>query len=300
MRVLAPGKLLLAGAYAVLDGAPALVVAVDRHAVADGSRRAESPTPEVLAALPADDAPDVDASPLREGAHKLGLGSSAAMLVASIGVSYARAGRDLGRHDVRDAIFADARRAHAQVQGGGSGVVVAASVYGGALAYTLAPTGTARVEPVHLPDPLVVDVFWYGAPATTMGMRGLVDALRQRDARAYGARIAAIGGASAAAIAAGQWNDAPAFLAAARAGAEALAALGRDADAPIVPASIAGLLPLAGSDGAAFLPSGAGGGDVFIHLAVRAASAQFHAAAVAAGMRFLPMSLEPEGVRLVP
>ena len=30
MRVLAPGKLVVTGAYAVLEGAPAIVVAVDR------------------------------------------------------------------------------------------------------------------------------------------------------------------------------------------------------------------------------------------------------------------------------
>ena len=34
----APGKLVLTGAYAVLEGAPAIVVAVDRYAVADASR----------------------------------------------------------------------------------------------------------------------------------------------------------------------------------------------------------------------------------------------------------------------
>ena len=35
MRARAPGKLVLSGAYAVLEGAPALVAAVDRYAVAD-------------------------------------------------------------------------------------------------------------------------------------------------------------------------------------------------------------------------------------------------------------------------
>jgi len=36
----APGKLVLSGAYAVLSGAPALVVAVDRYVVADSARPA--------------------------------------------------------------------------------------------------------------------------------------------------------------------------------------------------------------------------------------------------------------------
>ena len=37
MKVFAPGKLVLTGAYAVLEGAPAIVVATSRGAFADGS-----------------------------------------------------------------------------------------------------------------------------------------------------------------------------------------------------------------------------------------------------------------------
>ncbi len=34
----APGKIVISGAYAVREGAPAIVAAVDRYAVADGAR----------------------------------------------------------------------------------------------------------------------------------------------------------------------------------------------------------------------------------------------------------------------
>ena len=44
-RVRAPGKLMLAGEYAVLYGHPALVMAVDRHAVADAH---QGPHPTVF------------------------------------------------------------------------------------------------------------------------------------------------------------------------------------------------------------------------------------------------------------
>jgi len=47
MIVVAPGKILLSGAYAVLDGAPALVVAVDRLAFAHADRPASRVSPEV-------------------------------------------------------------------------------------------------------------------------------------------------------------------------------------------------------------------------------------------------------------
>jgi phosphomevalonate kinase len=299
MRIIAPGKLLLAGAYAVLDGAPALVVAVDRYAVADGTSVAKSPTPEVLAALRGDEAPEVDASALRDGAFKLGLGSSAAMLVASLGVAFARAGRDIRAKDVRGALFDTARRAHASVQNGGSGVDVAASVYGGALEYTRGPEAT-RTSALTLPAGTVLDVFWCGTPAVTMGMRARVDGLRGRDPSAYRARIDGVAAAARDTIAAARVNDLPAFLAGERATAEALAALGRDADAPIVPSALAALIPLAEAEGGAFLPSGAGGGDVFVHLGGAPASSRFTTAAEAAGMRRLPMQLDPHGVRPSP
>lgn len=49
----APGKLLLSGAYAVLRGAPAVVTAVQRYAIADGKTPGQLVTPEVQAALTA-------------------------------------------------------------------------------------------------------------------------------------------------------------------------------------------------------------------------------------------------------
>ena len=80
----APGKLVLSGAYSVLSGAPALVVAVDRYVLADSTRPPAFLTPEVHAAIGERAAPWFDASALREGEKKLGLGSSAAILVASL------------------------------------------------------------------------------------------------------------------------------------------------------------------------------------------------------------------------
>lgn len=297
MKVAAPGKLLLAGAYAVLEGAPAVVVAVDRYAVADGDRRAARPTPEVRAALGSADAPEVDASALRDSGLKLGLGSSAAMLVASLGVVHARAGEDLRAPEVRRALFDEARAAHAQVQSGGSGVDVAASVHGGVLEYALAPDGSARADRIDsLPPGLVLDVFWCGVPATTTGMRELVLGLRRRDAGVHRARIDAIGEAARAAVTAARAGSLHGFVEAARRGAEALDALGRDADAPIFPEATAGLVRLAEADDGAFLPSGAGGGDVFVHVGAREASARFVQAAAAVGMRRLAMHPDTEGV----
>ena len=135
LRVVAPGKMLLSGSYAVLEGAPALVCAVDRYAVAREAS-GDAASAEVAAAFGAEAPPSVDVSALSRGGDKLGLGGSAAAVVAALGYRFASRGEDLGRAPVRDAIFRDARRAHARVQGGGSGVDIAASVYGGVLRYS--------------------------------------------------------------------------------------------------------------------------------------------------------------------
>ncbi len=72
MRVFAPGKLVLTGAYAVLEGAPAIVVATNRGAVADATRVALTATPEVRARSTAriraaPPTPGAAASPTRPG-----------------------------------------------------------------------------------------------------------------------------------------------------------------------------------------------------------------------------------------
>src|SRR5262245_30830565 len=73
MLAQAPGKIVLSGAYAVLEGAPALVAAVDRYVIADATRDADLVTPEVRAAIGSGRAPWFDASALRARERKLGL-----------------------------------------------------------------------------------------------------------------------------------------------------------------------------------------------------------------------------------
>ncbi len=212
MRVAAPGKVLLTGAYAVLEGAPALVVAVDRHAIADTSRE-ERASMEVREALGRDYGPSVDVSALHDGGSKLGLGSSAAALVATLGAIRLERGDDLSSPSVRDELFAEARGAHERAQRGGSGVDVAASVYGGVLRYVRG--GSAR--PVSLPTGIVWSVFWSGVSARTSDLRARVDALRARDERAWRARFDALTDASRAAARACDESNAEALLSAARA-----------------------------------------------------------------------------------
>jgi len=295
VKVAAPGKLLLTGAYAVLESAPAIVVAVDRCAIADGDRVENNPSAEVRAAFGAARAPVVDASALHHEGAKLGLGSSAAVLVASMALEAARTGADLRDGSVRRNLFERGREAHAKVQSGGSGVDVAASVYGGVLRYELAGA-RANLAPIDLPDGLSIACFFSGTSARTSDLRARVDALRARDAGAYRARIGELSLASHAAVEACVANRLPHFMNAARAFAAALASLGAAADAPIVTPAFAKLAARAQADGAAFFPSGAGGGDVAVHLGAPP-SPDFVAAASSLGMRYIPFAIDRDGVR---
>jgi phosphomevalonate kinase len=297
VKAIAPGKLLLTGAYAVLDGAPAIVVAVDRYAVADASRATASPTAEVRAALGEEPAPEVDARELQDASgQKLGLGSSAAALVSSLAArGWAARREDPSTPMVRARIFRTARAAHARAQGGGSGVDVAASVHGGALRYALDADGVS-VRALEPPAGLVLAAYWSGASARTSDLLARVGALGARDPRAtvFG-ELRSLANRAAEAF---EQSDARAFIAAACDYGRALGALGHAADAPIVPPSFEALASIAEAEGAAFLPSGAGGGDVAVWLGTSFPSSDFAARADTCSMRPLALSIDRGGVRL--
>jgi phosphomevalonate kinase len=295
MKVFAPGKLVLTGAYAVLGGAPAIVVATSRGAHADGSRTNPSPTAEVRAALGDIAAPHVDASSLFLGARKLGLGASAAILVASLAARDAARGFDLADEMVRRSIFDRARAAHAEAQGGGSGVDVAASVHGGVLEYYVIGAPTKR----SLPTATTLHVFACGTSASTSELRGLVDRLVEKSPREHRTRIddlTNIAHAAAAAVRAGRHDD---FVGAIRLAARALARLGAAANAPIVPDGFERLEAAAAAEGAAFCVSGAGGGDVATYVGHGRPSAAFAERARELGLFEIDVDVDEKGVRVV-
>ena len=297
MKVVAPGKVLLFGAYSVLEGTEALVAAVDRYAIADADHLAPSSSREVRAAIGEEPAPALDLAGLHEGADKLGLGSSAAALVATLGARAAAHGKDLADGGVRAEIFVAAKRAHAEAQGGGSGVDVAASTFGGALFYRMQAEADAGVRRAALPAGLALRVFWSGRSARTSDLVAKVKRLAARDRAAFDRAIGAIGACVTASARACAGGDLGAFVAAGQASGRALALLGGAADAPIVPAAFAELATLAEREGGAFYPSGAGGGDVGVWLGAAAPSAGFLAHARATGMALLDLGLDHDGLR---
>ncbi len=266
MRWRAPGKIVVSGAYSVLWGAPSIVAAVTRGAIADGAREATHVADEVRAAIDLgfiERACAVDVGALRAptpdgGSRKLGLGSSAAIVVATLAALTAREDEPLD--ELRPRVFDLAMRAHKHVQPGGSGIDVAASTLGGVLLCTLDPsTHALDARPTELP--VAIRVVASQHPASTKDMVARVRAYAAASPAAFGRILERAAGAARDASTA---LDAPAFLAALRAQDDALRALARESGAPIFTPEFDALARIAERNGAFFGPSGAGGGDVGI------------------------------------
>lgn len=291
----APGKLVLSGAYSVLWGAPAIVTAVSRGAVADTARPPVHIADEVRAAVSLGYVPApcwVDASELRTdgGKRKIGLGSSAAILVATM-----LAHREEPRHAAdRRALFDDGLRAHRAAQGGGSGIDVAASAFGGTLKMTVGDS--PEIEPVALPKDLFIAVFAARESAVTAGFVAAVRAFADAMPEAFRPILErAWAGAREVAVA----HSAAAWVEGVRQQGLALRELGDQAGVPIVTADVVELSGLAGEEDACFVPSGAGGGDVAFYAADHPPSSSLIEAAGGVGYDALVCSVDAEGARIV-
>jgi phosphomevalonate kinase len=305
----APGKLMLSGAYAVLYGAPTLVAAVDRYAHANAAARGAPLSAEARAFYGSETAPVVDVGEMYTGGQKLGLGSSAAALVASLAADRALRGEDVESRPVRDLLFADARRAHHTAQSGGSGADVAASVHGGTVRYRIdgADAGkTLELSPVEMPVALTIVPFWTGSSARTSDLVGRVVALVTNDRGAHRDLMVPLSEVAEQAARVFSAGDACGFVSASRAAHRGLVALGTASATPIVPPAVDELSRLAEGDGAAFVVSGAGGGDIALHLSVRASggthpsgpSVEFFRAAARAGLAPLSLTFAARGVHV--
>ena len=330
MRASAPGKLILTGEYAVLEGARAVVIAVTRRVVASVGAPQDSPfLAAVVAELTARSLPEaarraveiaVDSAPFYAGAGKLGLGSSAAVTVAATALALELADSDLRAESIAAAttdgwsatsvlstvasatrepldqalVHAIASAAHARAQEArgsrGSGADVAAAVHGGCIEFV-----AGGVRELAWPGDLLLVPFFTGASADTGPLVAQVMAARSREA--VGQALARITAASAAVVAAlaGQGDPIAAFAAA----GFAFDALAAASGLPLVPACVgaarAALEPLGGTA----KTTGAGGGDVAVAIVPRVADlAAVRAAIVDAGGEVLDLAIDPDGVRL--
>ena len=201
----APGKIVICGEYAVLWGAPALVMALNRRATAT-IRPAEGPASTVVG----NDRPQCEfhfenGNPVfgRHGEHyalfaeclrhvtsetrapmaitletgefndpatgeKLGIGSSAALAVAIIAALVC----------CSDRAAEAAHAAHRAFQGGrGSGIDVAAALHGGLLRFV-----AGQVSPMSWPQEVDYAIYWSGRPADTAARLRPLPQSAERDA----------------------------------------------------------------------------------------------------------------------
>ena len=278
--VSAPGKAFLIGEYAVLEGVPALVTAVDVRAVAHTPHGevTEAPSAVVSCAharvahyLHARGAehlrppPVVDTGGFTMGPRKLGLGSSAAVAASVIGFHLAEHGLDPRNPDVAADALSLARAAHAEAQGGGgSGADVAAAVLGGTVRFQ-----DGHAEPAALPRGLDVRFADAGAPAVTSSFLRAVRAAKAEHPASYAEALARLTDAAhtfLSAWEAGCRGDLPfdQIRAACREHLAGLRTLQDMSGAPILTPAIETIVRVAEDAGVAAKPSGAGGGDLVV------------------------------------
>ncbi|MCP4444855.1 MAG: hypothetical protein GY811_05850 [Myxococcales bacterium] len=266
IRCTAPGKIMLAGEYAVIDGSFAIMLAVDRYAVATIQDSPQHLSPfltavhrvmctrfgdqsqEAFAALRV----RVDTRSFRENREKLGLGSSAAATVAAVGAALGDA------FDV-ETVHKLARQAHGDAQEAkgtrGSGADVASSCYGSCLRFSTAPSQQA----VTLPPDLHLVFPWCGQSASTTALVPKVRLLRTSARDNYERLCQAIVKSAQGLASASEGASAVSAL---RAGGQAVAELGRAAGVDLWLPIHSQMQDIAAQLGGAVKPTGAGGGDL--------------------------------------
>jgi len=314
MIATAPGKLIITGEYAVLDGAPAIVLAVDRRAIArrNGTPRGSSPfliavADEIAARRGAADPAahaaleiSVDSRAFYHRITKLGLGSSAAVTVAAAALA-------LGTADPQE-VLPIALAAHARAQGPrgarGSGADIASAVHGGTIVFSRgSPEGAEpRVERQRWPASVTLLPFFTGVAADTAQLVARVHAARDARRAAVEAALGVIAEASRAACAAlaAPPDLAPlALIGALALGASAMDRLATATGIDLVPACVTAARSSLARLGGTAKTTGAGGGDIGI--AVLPAGVDEAIATrllIEAGCHPLRISLDEAGVDL--
>ncbi len=295
----APGKLVLCGEYAVLDGAPAISAAVDRRArvalrESDGDivvttvgfqddeyhfrlgesglepTREQGELPLVQAIVANAGLPpgtglgvELDTSAFFDAGIKLGLGSSAALTVALVNALAAFRGGDKNRPRSCGEMI------HRHFQGGrGSGVDIATSAEGGLIRYSRqvrhesdrTTTYSWVLGRVNWPEGLEAAVLSSGVSASTPGKLAKLDSQDRLPISD------ALAGAAEHAADAWQGGEADRVLEATGRFATTLADFSRAYHLDVYGAGHEALAELAAKQGLVYKPCGAGGGDIGVVL----------------------------------
>jgi phosphomevalonate kinase len=318
----APGKIVLCGEYAVLDGAPAVCMAIDRYArvevspavrecitvrtrghtshewkapVAEGVNvRWSEDVPELLLEAwnvvapgrPFDVDLDTDEFFDPVSGSKIGFGSSAALTVALV-CALLRAS-----DDPRDATVLS-HLAHRRLQHGqGSGVDVATSIRGGVIEYRKRNSGTSRV--VRWPAGLEYGVLWSGREASTSDKLTKLGGARRGSAAASAARLCDLSESVATIWSAGNTN---AILDALRRYVDVLMRFDIDHGLGIFEAGHGALAEAAKARNLVYKPCGAGGGDIgMIFASGKMPVEEFAQLAGERGFQYMDVALDANGV----
>ena len=321
LKASAPGKLVLSGEYAVLDGAPAICMAVNKRARARltrskgdlfevtspgyaagggmfqvangkiewiGSDRPIGVVESVWRALDIDveaaQAIDLNTTDFVDAVsgQKIGIGSSAAITVAFCAA--------LKNTSDTAAIGSAALRAHAELQGGaGSGTDIAGSLHGGLIEYRMAGFSVTNLE---WPSGLYYRIVWTGSCASTMDKLAHLDAVISKPSRV---RLA---GASESMADAWRKGRAVEILAEYEGYCASLYEFSVDHDLGIFDAGHNELRQSAASLDLIYKPCGAGGGDVGIVLGTDDAALERFTAVLSSNQSILDARLDATGVRV--
>ena len=327
----APGKLVLLGEYAVLEGAEALVMAVDRRVKVtlkrtyDSALRILAP-PLINQALPLTTSQlkdshqsdelalvkhvlvqlsdrgllaleallgwelRIDSQALFQDGNKLGLGSSAAVTVALVGVLCAFSKRAQACN--LELVMA----LHKSFQGSGSGLDVATSHRGGLIAFSQ-DQGRATVESLVWPNGLDAVAVWSGASASTAGFLERLKQFQQSDPDSYQSLMDDLVMLAQRGVAAARQGSADAFVGVVR---EFYQALGRLDDASgigIITETHRQLGMLLQLPDSVYKTCGAGGGDLGVFLTCGAGQTEVAQGILArAGHPSVPLALDRRGL----
>lgn len=292
----APGKIVLAGEYAVLFGAPAVCMAVQRRAIAtvadsaDGDCHVATPGFSGAAPFAVVDAVctrgrpakniELDTTAFSVEGEKIGIGSSAALTVALAAALE-------GSTDVLEA----ALDSHSRLQGGvGSGIDVAAAVHGGLIQYEMS---SRNVRALAWPDGLTMRVLWTGVSAST---EAKLEKLAEQSVRPSRSALGLVAEQMAEAWRSG---DAGRILAEYVTYTGVLRQFSVDHDLGIFDAGHDELTDAATVHDLVYKPAGAGGGDIGVLLGRSTADLDAFVADHADLVHgVVPCDLDPDGVRL--